>query len=599
MLFFMLFLAIVPMLLVLAISMNISVGVIESNAEKSNISSLQMVAQNIDSLLVECIKQGNMISSDTIVRSYLKADPNSETEKNEGSSLNDRLMFLKGFTLNEIPFTYVMGENGLMIKSTYSFFKDIDFRNTDWYKEVIASDYPVWFDAHVDQFMVVSRTTFEYATMGMPVIDKATGEKLGVVLIDFREDTIYDSISYVNADTKSEIFFYDDDDYPILRRDDNSLVWAVRDEIIRFKQSDQTVGEIGDEYYFEPSGEIEVDNFRATIAGQEYFICTAELVSGWKVVNVTSISELTRDISQIVPVSILIAIIVCVIGILLSIQFSSSIAKPVRRLTRLMKKVETGDFSGKFKVRYQDEIGQLGTSYNMMLDEIQRLMDTVMEEQAELRKAQFKILQEQINPHFLYNTLDSINWLSRMGRNDEVVVMVNAFTKLLRIALSRGKDVITVGEETEYINNYLTIQKIRYKKKLFYEVDIPRSMHSCFTLKLILQPIVENAIYHGVKSKKGGGYVYVEGREEEGSLVFTVRDTGAGLPEDAVRELNANMKRPLGEEWTGEKSFGMKNVSDRIRVFFGYPYGLVFESKEGEGTTVTITIPKLRKWELE
>ena len=599
MLFFMLFLAIIPMVLVLAISMNISLGVIEENAEKSNISSLQMAAQNIDSLLIECIKQGNMISSDTIIRTYLKADPNSEAEKNEGSSLNDRLMFLKSFTLNDIPFTYVMGENGLMIKSTYSFFKDIDFRSTDWYEEVIASDYPVWFDAHVDQFMVVSRTMFEYVTMGMPVIDKTTGEKLGVVLIDFRKDTIYDSISYVNTGTKSEMFFYNEDYYPILRKDDNSLVWNVRDEIIKFEEENRIAKEDGNEHYYETDEEIKVDNFRATINGKEYFICTADLVSGWRMVNVTSISELTRDINQIVPVSILIAIIVCIIVILLSIQFSSSIANPVKRLIRLMKKVETGNFSGKFEVKYLDEIGQLGKSYNMMLDEIQRLMDTVMEEQAELRKAQFKILQEQINPHFLYNTLDSINWLSRMGRNDEVVIMVNAFTNLLRIALSRGKDVITVREETEYINNYLTIQKIRYKKKLFYEVDISESIFEYFTLKLILQPIVENAIYHGVKGKKGGGHVYIEGREEENRLVFIVRDTGAGMDESTVGTLNANLKRPLSEEWTGQESFGVKNVSDRIRVFFGYPYGLRYESKKGEGTTVYITIPKLRKWELE
>ena len=596
----MLFLAIVPMILVLAISMNISLGVIEENAEQSNISSLQMAAQNIDSLLVECIKQGNMISSDTIIRTYLKADPNSETEKNEGSSLNDRLMFLKSFTLNDIPFTYVMGENGLMIKSTYSFFKDIDFRNTDWYKEVIASDYPVWFDAHVDQFMVVSRTTFEYTTMGMPVIDKTTGEKLGVVLIDFRKDTIYDSISYVNTGTESKMFFYDDNDYPILRNEDNSLIWKVRDEIIKFeKNNPQAKTEVDTEYYYESPEEIEVNNFRATIDGKEYFICTADLVSGWQVVNVTSISELTRDMSHIVPVSIMIAIVVCIIGILLSIQFSSSIAKPVRRLIRLMKKVETGDFSGKFDVKYLDEIGQLGKSYNMMLDEIQRLMDTVMVEQAELRKAQFKILQEQINPHFLYNTLDSINWLSRMGRNDEVVIIVNAFTKLLRIALSRGKDVITVGEETEYIDNYMTIQKIRYKKKLSYQVDIPESMYEYYTLKLILQPIVENAIYHGIKGKKSGGNVSIEGREAEDKLVFVVRDTGAGMTENAIRELNANLKKPLGKEWIGQESFGVKNVSDRIRVFFGYPYGLSYESKEGEGTTVTITIPKKRKLELE
>ena len=202
------------------------------------------------------------------------------------------------------------------------------------------------------------------------------------------------------------------------------------------------------EYYDEAEG-MKVDSFRASIDGQEYFICMVDLVSNWKMVNVMSINELRKDTSRIVPLSFMIAIGVVILCVLLSVQFSSSIATPIKRLILLMKKAETGDFTGKSDIIYQDEIGQLGRSFNIMLDEIQRLMDTVMEEQAELRKAQLKILQEQINPHFLYNTLDSINWLSRTGRNDKVVIMVNAFTKLLRIVLSKGQDIISVEEETE------------------------------------------------------------------------------------------------------------------------------------------------------
>jgi two-component system sensor histidine kinase YesM len=184
-----------------------------------------------------------------------------------------------------------------------------------------------------------------------------------------------------------------------------------------------------------------------------------------------------------------------------------------------------------------------------------------------------------------------------MGRNDEVVVVVGAFTKLLRIALSKGRDVITVKEEAEHVGYYLTIQQTRYKNKLDYEVEIPEEIGSYYTLKLILQPIVENAIYHGIKGKKGGGSVFVGGREQQECLVFMVRDTGIGFDEDTLIDLNANLKKPFDEAWTGMDMFGIKNVSDRIKVFFGYQYGLRYESVKGEGTTVFITIPKLRKWE--
>lgn len=596
-LIFMLFLAIIPMIIVLNISMDTSINVIEENAEQANISSLKMAAINIDSLLTECIKQGKMISRDTMIRASLKEPDSPELEKKD-STLNDRLMFLQDFTLNDISFTCVMGKNGLMIKSTYSFFKDSDFRDADWYQKVIASDGPVWFDAHEDQFMVVSRTNYKYVTMGMPVVDMTTGEKTGVLLIDFRDDIIYDNILHATSGAGSQMLFYDADYNAILRTSENALAEDIKKELIRYKISSATEEADAETQTAESaSAGSSVQSFRTTIGGKAYYVCVVNLVSGWRMVDVMSIDELTKDTRQIVPFSLLIAIGVCIIAVFLSLQFSSSIAKPIKSLIRLMKKVETGDFTGKFQVKHADEIGMLGNSYNLMLDEIQRLMSTVLDEQRDLLKAQFKILQEQINPHFLYNTLDSVNWLSRMGRNDEVVVVVSAFTKLLRIALSKGRDVITVKEEAEHIGYYLTIQQIRYKSKLNYEVDVPEDMGGYFTLKLILQPIVENAIYHGIKAKKGGGNIFVSGREQQDCLVFTVRDTGGGFDDAALSELNANLERPFDTAWTGAGSFGIKNVSDRIKVFFGYQYGLHYESVRGEGTTVLITIPKLRKWE--
>jgi len=596
----MIFLAIIPMIIVLNISMDTSIKVIEDNAEKANIASLKMAALNINTLMTECIKQGNMISSDTLIRTDLKVPESPALEKEDGA-LNDRLMFLKSYTINDISFTCVMGENGLMIKSTYSFFKDEDFRDTDWYQKVIASDSPVWFDAHEDQFMVVSRTTFKYVTVGRPMVDQTTGEKIGVALIDFREDIIYDNIQHITANSNSQIFFYDADYNSILRANDNTLAQEIQKELIRYKISGTSgqaaSGDTGADTPLSVPSVGAVDSFRTKIGGKEYFVCVVDLVSGWKMVDVMSIDELTSNTRQVVPFSIVVALGVCLVAVFLSLQFSSSIAKPIKSLIGLMKKVETGDFTGKFQVKYRDEIGMLGKSYNLMLEEIQRLMNTVLEEQRELNMAQVKILQEQINPHFLYNTLDSINWLSRMGRNDEVVVIVNAFTKLMRIALSKGKDVITVQEEAEHVQSYLTIQKIRYKKKLAFEMEIPEEICEYVTLKLILQPIVENAIYHGIKAKKAGGEIFVSGYEQQDCLVFTVKDTGIGFDESALAGLNENLQKPFGTAWTGMDTFGIKNVSDRIKVFFGYQYGLRYESVLGEGTTVYITIPKLRKWE--
>jgi two-component system sensor histidine kinase YesM len=197
------------------------------------------------------------------------------------------------------------------------------------------------------------------------------------------------------------------------------------------------------------------------------------------------------------------------LAILLSVFFASSIALPVEKLRSLMRQAETGDFSIRFSENRQDEIGQLGQSFNRMIEEISNLIDQVYHEQQRKRETELRVLQEQIKPHFLYNTLDTIQWMAQEHGAQDIVDMVSALTQLFRVGLSKGQEMIPLREELRHVESYLFIQKVRYEDKFDYTISINPGIDQLRVLKVILQPLVENAIYHGIKERRGKGHILV------------------------------------------------------------------------------------------
>ena len=253
----------------------------------------------------------------------------------------------------------------------------------------------------------------------------------------------------------------------------------------------------------------------------------------------------------------------------------------------------------------QDEVGLLGRSFNAMLQQIGRLLSQVREEQRLKREAELRSLQAHIQPHFLYNTLDTIQWLARKDGAKEAAEMVEALSKLFRIGLSKGQETIPLADELEHIRSYLKIQKTRYKDKLNYEIEAGAIRGDTLVLKLILQPVVENAIYHGIKERRGPGHIAIRVSERDGVLEFTVEDDGVGMSEERLAALRGTLESPMasgGETGAGGglpvspaasagSSYGLRNVQERIRLTFGESYGISVESKEKQGTRVTIRHP--------
>ena len=217
-------------------------------------------------------------------------------------------------------------------------------------------------------------------------------------------------------------------------------------------------------------------------------------------------------------------------------------------------------------------------------------MEQIREDEKKMRMAEAKLLQEQINPHFLYNTLDTIVWLIEDGKSQEAEDMVVSLSKFFRISLSHGKDFITIREEEQHIRSYLEIQRVRYSDILSYYIDIDDKLYNYKILKMTLQPLVENALYHGIKNKRGAGRIRITGREVDGLVRFEVSDDGVGMDNEMLLHLRREINKPAKDTDTG---FGMANVNERIKMNFGDRYGLSIESSPEEGTKVSVVLPAL------
>ncbi len=308
----------------------------------------------------------------------------------------------------------------------------------------------------------------------------------------------------------------------------------------------------------------------------------------WRVVGVSYVDELiTGRVEGMIRICVILLFLVLVTAILIGILFSKVFAQPAKRLTGAMEafEKETEDFQF-VTVRGTSEISALSDSFGHMVVRIQELMEQVRQEEITLRKTELNALQAQINPHFLYNTLDSIAWMCEEDRTKEAVEMVNALARLFRISISRGHELITLEKEVEHAKSYLKIQNYRYKNQFAYEFDVEESCLSYLCNKITLQPIIENAIYHGIDRMVDEGYIKICIREEEMAIRMTVTDNGVGMSEEQCQEI---LHREAGDR-TG---IGIKNVNDRIRIYFGEEYGLHITSELDEGTCVEIRIPKL------
>ena len=312
--------------------------------------------------------------------------------------------------------------------------------------------------------------------------------------------------------------------------------------------------------------------------------------SPWRVVGVSYVDELvTSSLWENFWLLALAAVAILLAALVSSIVISRALSRPLKGLSRAMRQFEkNADTFTYAPVGGAREVQELSESFGHMVVKIQHLMETVRREEINLRKTELKALQAQINPHFLYNTLDSIAWMCEQGRNDEAVQMVNALAQLFRISISRGHELIPIRSELRHAESYLKIQKHRYKNQFSYRFDVDESCLDFLCNKITLQPIIENAIYHGINGLVDEGEIVITLRAEGTDVVFTVADNGVGMDQAQIEAI-------LRKERSDHTGIGIKNVNDRLKIYFGEGYGITIDSEPDVGTTVTIRMPQVRE----
>ena len=312
--------------------------------------------------------------------------------------------------------------------------------------------------------------------------------------------------------------------------------------------------------------------------------------SGWRVVGVSYVDELVdRNMAEMMQLSALLGALVLGGAVLTSWLLSRLLGRPLRGLAAAMESFEKdADHFTYHPVGGTREVQELSASFSHMVGRIQQLMVTVRQEEVNLRKTELKALQAQINPHFLYNTLDSIAWMCEQGQNADAVRMVHALARLFRISISKGHELIPIAREIEHAESYLQIQKYRYKNRFTYRFEVDPGCLDYLCNKITLQPIIENAINHGLDLMVEEGHITVQVCPDGQDILFRVRDDGVGMtPEQVAAILNKGPSDRTG--------IGIKNVNDRLKIYFGKQYGLRIDSVPDEGTCVEIRMPKVRQ----
>ena len=328
--------------------------------------------------------------------------------------------------------------------------------------------------------------------------------------------------------------------------------------------------------------------FRLNYRGEKYLVTRTDMkTTGWTLVSMVPYKSVMAETMAISGVMILAVVITLIVTLLLLNRILTGVVKPLKKLEKYMVQVNPDNMDQRMEIPTDDEIGHLSMKFNQMMDRIRNLKEQVIEEQEDKRKYELQALQAQINPHFLYNTLDSIIWMAETN-DSNIVAMTEALAKLFRISLNKGNEEISLERELEHVKNYLIIQSMRYADKFTYEISVDPGVERCRTIKLILQPIVENCIYHGIKKKRGTGKITIRAYRREQNLIIEVSDDGCGMPKEICRKI---LSDEIESENISGSGIGVKNVNERIQLRFGKKYGLSYSSEEGVGTTVTYVLP--------
>lgn len=459
-------------------------------------------------------------------------------------------------------------DNGSMYSNEgFTFINESKVKDTAWYKNVLEGKGAVYW-----------RPTYTYqdSTRGMQKLiscvrtinsDGFSGRNLGAVSVDVSEESIYQIIKQVSNSWYGELFLIDDEGNIISSLD-------------RFKVGTN----ISNQKLFREISNLNTGYKKITYEKKTSILYSRQLeLTGWQLVAIIPLKEILLPSKQVLNYLLAIIIFVTLIAVTLAFYISNGITKRINQLIKNMKKIEEENWDINISIDSNDEIGMLQKHFNYMVSHIKRLIREKYQGEIDKKNAELKALQAQINPHFLYNTLDMVNWLSYKYNAQDISSIIENLAKFFKISLSNGRDIIPIKDEITHVRIYLDIQNKRFGDSITVIFDISQEIEKLAVVKLILQPIVENAILHGIQEREDKiGVIRITGRVENNIVKLVVEDNGVGMDAEKVKDLLYNSK---------SRGYGVKNVNERIKLYFGEGNGLYYESTPGKGTKVTIAFP--------
>ncbi len=540
---------------------------------------IHQLNQNIDSYITYMDNIASVISESGDAHDYLYREdkyPGTGSSGEYKTGPRGRLVeqfetILKG--RSDIKNIGILRENGAALFNTgdQSLNPDLNLNTQQWFVNAKGNynQYSLT-SSHVQHAIRGERSWVITLSRGIRNFS-GKGENDGVVFIDLNYSAISELCDQNSIGSRGYIFILDENGNIVYHPQQQQLYNELQTEnielVMNAKSDTLSTGSGSDEKIY-------------TMARSDK--------TGWTIVGCMNTAELLKKSQKARSIYLIMAVCLVAVALFLSNIIARNITMPIQKLRDSMARVQEGDFHGAdIEVFSENEIGSLTKSFNVMTHRIEELMEQNVHEQEQKRKSEMKALQSQINPHFLYNTLDSIIWMAEGKKNEEVVLMTASLARLLRQSISNEDEVVSIGNEIEYVRSYLTIQKMRYKDKLEFEIDVNPSVKHIKIVKLVLQPIVENAIYHGLKYKESKGLLIVRGYTKGENAVIEIIDNGVGMDKETLEHIFESHKVNYHSN-----GVGVYNVQKRLQLHYGADYGITYRSEPGTGTTATIVIPR-------
>ncbi len=559
---------------VTALVMGILIALFLNTRFSSQLSaSMETESENLVSQVsgsVESFLRTIMKLSDSIYYGVIKnADLSQE-------SINRELQLLYDNNKDNVENIAVFDRNGQMLEVVPAarMKSHMDISQESWFAETLAQPENLHFSTpHVQYLFDGSENQYKWVISVSRAVEITDGPftTQGVLLIDIRYSSLDQIVGEVSLGDQGYLYLMDRNGeiicHPKAQLINAGLVEEDNEKVAGLREG----------------------SYREKFAGEERITTVKSIgYTGWKAVGVNPVGGMNLNILKTRIFVVFIVLLFLFVLTLINAYISSRITNPIKELEKSVSLLESGDLDAPVYIGGSAEIRSLGRSIQGMAMRIKGLMNDIVTEHESKRKSEFDTLQSQINPHFLYNTLDIIVWMIENEKKTDAVRVVTALARFFRISLSRGKSIITVKDELEHVRNYLMIQQMRFKNKFTYEIDADEDTLELASLKLMLQPMVENAIYHGMEFMDGDGVVQIRAWREAEDLYLRVRDNGLGMTEEQVENLFRDSGHVPSKRGSG---IGVRNVNERIQLYFGEGYGLRIESEPDEGTDVIIHLP--------